>query len=59
MSSVCCDSWRHKGSDTTERLNWTNEFVTKYERMFKNPKNLQVYQRAIFKMLPYNHCIFC
>ena len=20
---VCCDSWGHKGSDTTERLNWT------------------------------------
>ena len=20
---ACCDSWGHKGSDTTERLNWT------------------------------------
>ena len=20
---VCCDSWGHKESDTTERLNWT------------------------------------
>ena len=23
---VCCDSWGHKESDTTERLNWTERF---------------------------------
>ena len=22
---ACCDSWGHKGSDTTERLNWTEQ----------------------------------
>ena len=22
---ACCDSWDHKGSDTTERLNWTEQ----------------------------------
>ena len=24
-SLVCCDSWGHKESDTTERLNWTDD----------------------------------
>ena len=24
---VCCDSWGHKESDTTERLNWTETIV--------------------------------
>ena len=24
---VCCSSWGHKESDTTERLNWTEEFL--------------------------------
>ena len=28
-SLVCCDSWGHKESDTTERLNWTElNYVT-------------------------------
>ena len=30
---ACCDSWRCKESDTTERLNWTdNTFSYKYDR---------------------------
>ena len=24
---ACCDSWGHRESDTTERLNWTEEFI--------------------------------
>ena len=24
---ACCDSWGHKGSDTTERLNWTDAIL--------------------------------
>ena len=27
---VCCDSWGHKQSDTTERLNWTEHAEEKY-----------------------------
>ena len=26
-SLACCDSWGHKESDTTERLNWTECFI--------------------------------
>ena len=25
---ACCNSWGHKESDTTERLNWTEEIIT-------------------------------
>ena len=34
---VCCDSWGHKESDTTERLNWTelNLTVTIITNMFR------------------------
>ena len=28
---VCCDSWCHKESDTTERLNWTEHKYCNYE----------------------------
>ena len=28
---VCCDSWGHKESDTTEQLNWTELKLTKWE----------------------------
>ena len=31
---VCCDSWGHKESDTTERLNWTELFVITLSNLF-------------------------
>ena len=36
---ACCDSWGHKESDTTERLNWTelNWRATLSHRYFKRP----------------------
>ena len=27
---ACCDSWGHRESDTTERLNWSDTFSFKY-----------------------------
>ena len=32
---VCCDSWGHKESDTTERLNWTKEYNKSQTCFFK------------------------
>ena len=29
---VCCDSWGHKESDTTEQLNWTEKKKKKGEK---------------------------
>ena len=29
---VCCSSWGHKESDTTERLNWTNMSISNSKR---------------------------
>ena len=26
---ACCSPWGHKGSDTTERLNWTDDLKSK------------------------------
>ena len=32
---ACCDSWGHKESDTTERLNWTEgDFILEMHRKF-------------------------
>ena len=31
---ACCDSWGHKESDTTERLNWT-ELILQTKKMYK------------------------
>ena len=31
---ACCDSWGHKESDTTERLNWTELFVVMLSNLF-------------------------
>ena len=36
---ACCDSWRHKESDTTERLNWT-ELNSAY-KLNKQGDNIQ------------------
>ena len=33
---VCCDSWGHKESDTTERLNWTELKVYDCEWLYVN-----------------------
>ena len=48
---ACCDSWGHKESDTTERLNWTELKIlychvkTSYHQLslqsFQNPASLQ------------------
>ena len=31
---ACCDSWGHKGSDTTEQLNCTELIITDIEHFF-------------------------
>ena len=30
-SLVCCSPWGHKESDTTEQLNWTETFETRFQ----------------------------
>ena len=37
---ACCNSWRGKESDTTERLNWTTIF-TKSQQCFRYSSNLK------------------
>ena len=33
---ACCDSWGHKESDTTERLNWTEEKTVLYSLLWSS-----------------------
>ena len=33
---ACCDSWGCKESDTTERLNWTDQYLLKLSRWFQS-----------------------
>ena len=35
---VCCDSWGHKESDTTERLIWSDTYI--YIYLFTKGKNV-------------------
>ena len=37
---ACCDSWRHKESVTTERLNWTNNLPFKKEILWNLTLNI-------------------
>ena len=37
---ACCNSWGHKESDTTERLNWTELMRNKVLAMFTGHKNI-------------------
>ena len=43
---ACCDSWGHKESDTTERLNWTelNWLITKYTYIWNERELLFLYE---------------
>ena len=44
---ACCDSWGHKESDTTERLNWTELNVRQADGSFiLQPVSLKSYQCA-------------
>ena len=40
-SLVCCDSWGHKESDTTERLNWTEPIANQFS-CFASTSSLQM-----------------
>ena len=40
---VCCDSWGHKESDTTERLNWTDVIVYLIQFIFFQKNQSQVH----------------
>ena len=37
---ACCDSWGHKESDTTERLNWTGTGLSVKFEFQQTTKNL-------------------
>ena len=37
-SLACCDSWGHKESDTTERLNWTEQRIYKTIKKYRSNK---------------------
>ena len=51
---ACCDSWGHKESDTTERLNWTElyhlrkEFHTHYQSLSSPPPVFSSKQSSIY-----------
>ena len=36
---VCCDSWGHKKSDTTEQLNWITMYIFKFWMSYKPKLN--------------------
>ena len=40
-SLACCSPWGHKGSDTTERLNRTEQRASLVAQMVKNPPAMQ------------------
>ena len=44
----CCDSWRHKESDTTERLNWTKVYFVWYENCYSSFLLLPICMENIF-----------
>ena len=46
---ACCNSWGHKESDTTERLNWTELIYISY-KLFKN---FVFYQREKYFYMPF------
>ena len=39
---VCCDSWGHKESDTTEGLNWTELIATATAQFLPAPGTLYI-----------------
>ena len=49
---VCCDSWSRKGSDTTERLNWTegSPAIALYNVVFKVMNH---YHHSCFAIFPF------
>ena len=56
---VCCDSWGHKESDTTERLDWTelNWWVTCWSHTFDDSLRFQKIHRwaTISMLLLFSH----
>ena len=45
ISLACCDSWGHKESDTTERLNQIEATTTNRVNKVKNSDNTKCWQR--------------
>ena len=44
---VCCSSWGHKESDTTERLNWTEIRKVIHLSIYKKIQNLKIEKKII------------
>ena len=42
---ACCNSWGHKESDTTERLNWTELMINCAQRQLREWKELRMFLR--------------
>ena len=49
---ACCDSWRHKESDTTERINWTEPPI----RISWFPPKLHCEDNQVRTDKPKNNC---
>ena len=55
---VCCDSWGHKESDTTERLNWT-EFALFMDLTFQVPMQYCSLQHRTLLLSPVTSTTRC